>query len=112
MSALDVATGGGIHALLAAQHATTVVGTDLNPRALAWASLGAALVVWREGSFLDPVEEERFDSITVNPPFAITPDKAYLFRDAGQAGDGDVVSRGLMRDVAAMLRPQLGLDAV
>lgn len=111
MNALDVATGGGIHALLAAQHATTVVGTDLNPRALAWASLGAALngtgnVVWREGSFLDPVEGERFDSITVNPPFAITPDKAYLFRDAGQAGDGDVVSRGLMRDVAAMLRPQ------
>jgi methylase of polypeptide subunit release factors len=111
VDALDLATGGGLHALLTSQHAATVVGTDLNSRALAYASLGTALngtanVVWRKGSLLDPVAGEEFDLITVNPPFVISPETAYLFRDGGEAGDGDVLSRHLVREVAAMLRPQ------
>jgi Methyltransferase small domain len=111
--ALDAATGGGIHALLTAQHATTIIGTDLNARALACAALGAALngtdnVTWRQGSMLDPVASERFDSVTVNPPFIISPDSAYLFRDAAKAYDGDIspMPQRLIRDVATVLRPQ------
>ena len=41
--ALDVGTGSGIHALLAAQHAGQVIATDVNPRALAYTTLNAAL---------------------------------------------------------------------
>jgi len=41
--ALDVGTGSGIHALLAARHARHVIATDVNDRALAYTELNAAL---------------------------------------------------------------------
>ena len=41
--ALDVGTGSGIHALRAAAHADHVVATDVNPRALEFTRLNAAL---------------------------------------------------------------------
>ena len=58
--ALDVGTGGGIQALLAAQHARHVVATDVNPRALAYTQLSAALnglenVEPRQGSLFEPI---------------------------------------------------------
>src|SRR6478752_2014025 len=34
--ALDIGTGNGVHALLAARHAGHVIATDINPRALAF----------------------------------------------------------------------------
>lgn len=62
-----------MQALLAAKHSGHVVATDVNPRALAFTELGAALsgfdhVECREGSFFDPVEGERFDLVVSNPP--------------------------------------------
>ena len=67
--ALDVGTGSGIHALLAAQHARQVIATDVNPRALAYTELNAALnglrnIETRQGSLFEPVEGETFDLIT------------------------------------------------
>jgi Ribosomal protein L11 methyltransferase (PrmA) len=41
--ALDIATGSGIQALLAARHAELVVATDVNERALAFAAFNAAV---------------------------------------------------------------------
>lgn len=84
---LDVGTGGGVQAFLATGHAQTVTGTDINPRALDLAAFGAALndlhtVVWREGSLLEPVGDDTFDLITANPPFIISPDSTYMWRDA------------------------------
>jgi hypothetical protein len=63
--ALDVGTGSGIHALLAARHAKHVVAIDVNDRALAYTALNAALngidnVECRNGSFFDPVDGETF----------------------------------------------------
>ena len=43
VEALDLGTGGGVQAFLTASHAASVVGTDLNQRALDLAALGAAL---------------------------------------------------------------------
>ena len=40
---LDLGCGGGVQALLAARHAESVVGVDLNPRALAFARFNARL---------------------------------------------------------------------
>lgn len=98
---LDLGTGCGYHALLAAPDAREVVGTDLNPRAIEFARLNAALnnitnVTWRVGSFYEPVEHERFDLIVSNPPFVISPETAHVYRSAGQAGDQtvEVVVRG------------------
>ncbi|MEU3222579.1 class I SAM-dependent methyltransferase [Streptomyces sp. NPDC006976] len=91
-SALDIGTGSGIQALHAAQHATKVTATDLNPRALAFTRLtlalsGAAPADLREGSLYEPVGDETFDLIVSNPPFVISPGARLTYRDGGMAGD-------------------------
>src|SRR5262249_6526651 len=105
--ALDVATGTGIQALLASRHADTVVATDVNPRALAFAALNARLngmsnIELREGSYFDPVEGESFDLVTCNPPYVISPESRFAYRDSGLAGD--TVSREVVQAAPRHLR--------
>jgi hypothetical protein len=90
--ALEIGTGNGILALIASTHADRVVATDVNEHALALAELNARLngvtnVEFRLGSFLEPVEGERFDLVFSNPPYVISPETEYLFRDAGLGRD-------------------------
>jgi SAM-dependent methyltransferase len=90
--ALDVGTGNGIQAVLLAQHVAHVTATDVNPRALAYVAFNAAVngalnVETRCGSFFEPVENEHFDLVVANPPYVISPDTSFLFRDAGMRGD-------------------------
>jgi methylase of polypeptide subunit release factors len=90
---LDLGCGGGVQALLAARHADSVVGVDLNARALAFARFNARLngvrnVEWREGDLYAPVGGERFDLVVSNPPYVVSPESWLLFRDGGGAGDG------------------------
>jgi hypothetical protein len=89
---LDLGTGCGVHALLAARAGGAAVGTDLNPRALDFARFNAALndienVTFREGDLYTPVAGERFDRILVNPAFILSSEPVYLFRDGGERGD-------------------------
>jgi SAM-dependent methyltransferase len=105
--ALDIGTGCGVQALCLARHAQRVIGTDVNPRALWLARCNAALngidnIEWREGSLLAPVMGEMFDLVVANPPFVISPDTAYVFRDAGIDGN---VSQALLSHVHRVLRP-------
>ncbi|MFG3409690.1 methyltransferase [Streptomyces sp. NPDC048142] len=91
-SALDLGTGSGIQALHAAQHATRVTATDLNPRALEFTRLtlalsGAAPADLREGSLFEPVGSDTFDLIVSNPPFVISPGARLTYRDGGMSGD-------------------------
>lgn len=104
--ALDVGTGSGVQALLAAKHCRHVVATDVNPRALAFTELGAALsgfdhVECREGSFFDPVEGEKFDLVVSNPPYVISPDAQLVYRDGGL--ERDEVSRIAVTGAASHL---------
>ena len=90
--ALDVGTGSGIHALLAAQHARQVIATDVNPRAIAYTELNAALnglhnIECRQGSLFDPVEGETFDLITCNAPYVVSPESRWEYRDGGLPAD-------------------------
>jgi methyltransferase family protein len=67
--ALDLGTGCGVQALIAARYSERVVATDVNPRALGFGRLSAALnglenIEWRQGSLFDPVRGERFDSLS------------------------------------------------
>ena len=105
--ALDVGTGSGVQALLAAQHAQQVVATDVNPRALELAQLGSRLsgieLDLREGSLFEPVSGEQFDLIVANPPFVVSPDSAFVFRDSGLPGDA--ICREVVRGAAQHLRP-------
>jgi methylase of polypeptide subunit release factors len=75
--ALDLGTGCGVQSLHLAQHAASTVATDLNPRALALAELTFRLndvtVDLRLGDLFAPVADERFDLITSNPPYVMSP---------------------------------------
>ncbi|MCW7946663.1 transferase [Streptomyces hygroscopicus] len=92
-SALDLGTGSGIQALHAAQHATRVTATDVNPRALQIAALtlalsGAPTADLRRGSLFEPIrDDETYDLIVSNPPFVISPGARLTYRDGGMAGD-------------------------
>src|SRR5439155_8386888 len=104
--ALDVGTGNGVQALLAARHATQVVATDVNERALEFARFNAALndvhnVEFRSGSLLEPVAGERFDLVVANPPYVISPRTDYVFRDSGLGRDR--VSEHLVRGLLGVL---------
>jgi methylase of polypeptide subunit release factors len=105
--ALDVGTGSGIHALLAAQHADHVIATDVNPRALAYTQLNAALnglanVECRQGSLFEPVEGERFDLITCNAPYVVSPERRWAYRDSGF--EEDEVSARVVRAASEHLK--------
>lgn len=91
-TALDLGTGSGIQALHAAQQATQVVATDLNPRALCCTRLTLALsgvpeAELLEGSLFEPVGDRTFDLIVSNPPFVISPGARLTYRDGGMGGD-------------------------
>ena len=91
-TALDIGAGAGIQSFLAASHAERVIGTDTNPRAMSFARFNARLndiqgVEWRDGSLYEPVADEKFDLIVANPPFVISPESRFVFRDGGMPGD-------------------------
>lgn len=102
-TALDLGTGSGVLALIAARESERAVGVDVNPRALSFAAFNQRLngienVTWREGDWLEPVRGESFDLVIANLPFAICPDTTLLYRDSG--GEGDRFLRQLVRDTA------------
>ncbi len=104
--ALDVGTGCGVQALLAARHSGRVIAVDTNPRALNFARFNAGLnrlanVECRLGSLFEPVAGCEFDLIVCNPPFVISPETEYQFRDSGLPGDK--LSEEVVRAIPACL---------
>jgi SAM-dependent methyltransferase len=105
-SALDVGSGSGVQALLAAAHADRAVGTDVNPRAIDFSRFNARLngvanAEFHEGDLFAPVDDESFELIVCNPPYVISPESAYAFRDGG--GRADAFCEELVRRSAAHL---------
>jgi SAM-dependent methyltransferase len=103
---LDLGTGCGIQALLAARHSERVVAVDRNPRAVELAGFNAKLngishVQSLPGDLFEPVTGLSFDLVVANPPFVISPDERYLYRDSGMPGDQ--VCREIVRQVPAFL---------
>jgi SAM-dependent methyltransferase len=101
-SALDLGTGGGIQALLLARHCERVVAVDVNPRALEFARMNAGLngienIDLRLGSWFEPVAGERFDIVTANPPYVMSPDSTFLYRDSGMKADS--LCRQIVREI-------------
>jgi hypothetical protein len=104
--ARDLGPGGGLQARRLARHSGTVVATDVNTRALVFTELNARLndlpnIELREGSFIDPVADEKFDLVVANPPYVISPDRQFAFRDAGF--DGDELSRMMLTELPWLL---------
>ncbi len=105
-SALDVGTGGGCQALMLSTHAEKVVGTDVSLRALNFAAANARLngiqnLQLLRGSFFEPVGDLKFDLVVSNPPFIISPESRFVFRDGGLSGDQ--VSQRVVEQAAAHL---------
>ncbi len=99
---LDVATGCGAQALLAASHGGPVVASDRNPRAIAYTAFNAWLndvanVAVLAGDFLAPIGRETFDLVVCNPPFVIAPMRRLPF--APGDGRADDLSRDLVRAI-------------
>jgi hypothetical protein len=91
-STLDLCTGSGIHALLAAAHSERVLAVDINPRAARCARFnaqagGIANVEVVVGDLFEAVGDQRFDLITANPPFVPSPVDTLRFRDGGRSGE-------------------------
>jgi methylase of polypeptide subunit release factors len=105
-TALDLGTGSGLQALLAGGHARDVLGTDINPRAIAFAELnarlnGVATATFQRGSWFDPAAGRTFDLIVCNPPLVISPDLRLMYRDSGLPAD--TASRALVAEIPAYL---------
>lgn len=96
-AALDLCTGAGVHAILAAGSVERAVGVDINRRAVNFARLNAMLndawnAVFLEGDLFSPVGGERFDLVLANPPFVPSPVYELAYRDGGPSG-ADVLRR-------------------
>ena len=106
-SALDLGTGSGVQAFLAAAHSDRVWATDSSPRAIEFARFNAAFngcaekVELLEGDTFEPVRGRTFDLIVSNPPFALTPSRRFAYRDSGVPLDG--FARALIRHGASCL---------
>jgi len=89
---LDLGCGCGIQGLLAARHSKTVLAVDLNPRAVRFTAFNAGIngfdnIRAAVGDRFKPAEDRRFDLIVSNPPFVISPENQYTYRDGGMTGD-------------------------
>lgn len=105
-TALDMCCGGGIHAMKLAGHSDSVVASDLNPRAIAFARFNARLhgvenIEFLEGDGFNTVAGRRFDLIVSNPPFYLLPATDLLYRDNPLDLDG--FARELMRQAPQFL---------
>lgn len=112
---LDLCTGSGVQALVAASYAEQVIGVDINPRALRFARFNAAWNDVRNATFLpgdlyEPVRGRRFGSVTANPPFVPSPSSNLAFRDGG--ADGEAVLRRIIEGAPAHLEPEGRLSIV
>jgi SAM-dependent methyltransferase len=105
--ALDIGTGSGAQALLAARHSDQVIATDLNARAVAFTALNAAIngidnVEVRLGSLFEPVAGETFDLITCNAPYVVSPEDQWQYRDA-PGFEADQLSQAVVTGVPGYL---------
>ncbi|MEU1469992.1 HemK2/MTQ2 family protein methyltransferase [Streptomyces sp. NPDC005761] len=110
---LDVCTGSGALALLAARMGARVSATDISRRAVLTARMNAARAGQRirvlRGDLTGPVSAQRFDVVVSNPPYVPAPHARRSHRpevawDAGQSGR-EAVDR-ICAHAQDVLRPQ------
>lgn len=120
---LDLGTGSGVAALVAARWASRVVAVDINPAAVRCARINVLLnevedrVEVREGDLFGAVAGERFDVILFNPPFwrgvpQSRFDRAFRSRDTPQRLAGCLPSHLLPGGYALIVLSSRGQSGV
>jgi release factor glutamine methyltransferase len=110
---LDLGTGAGFVAVLAARRAKRVVATDVVPECLALAARNAAMngvaerVETRLGDCYDPVRGETFDLIVSGPPQLPTPPDRDRDDWMARADNGGPDGWAVLDRVIAGARPHL-----
>lgn len=95
---LEIGTGTGIIAVLAARKARMVIATDINPHALECAvktiiANKAYNVELREGHLFQPVENEKFDLILFNTPYLPSSEDESVDDELDAAWSGGIDGR-------------------
>jgi len=108
VKALDLCSGSGIQAISASRYAASVIGVDVQPRAIRFARFNAQLngidnVEFRMGDLYAVVSGEKFDTILANPPFVPSPDSSLTFRDGGT--EGESILRRIIKESPEHLTP-------
>lgn len=104
---LDLGTGSGVQALLAARHSERVLGVDVNPRATMIARVNGDLnelsnIDYGVGDWFGAVAGgRRFALVVANLPFVAAPQVVYRFAHGGL--DPNELSRRIVRGAAARL---------
>jgi SAM-dependent methyltransferase len=104
---LDLGTGCGVQAILAAEHSDRVVATDINPRATECAAFNARLngvenIEFLTGDTFETVGDRKFDLIVTNPPFFLSPVARHVFCDSGM--ELDQYCRRVIREASLHLK--------
>ena len=97
---LDVCTGSGALALVAASERAEATAIDVSRRSVATVKLNAALrrlrVDARRGDLFAPVRGRRFDVVVTNPPYVPAEDDTLPTRGAARAWDAGTDGRALL----------------
>lgn len=105
---LDMGTGSGVCAVLAARHAQHVVAVDINPAAVRCARINALLshvenkVDVRCSDLFAGVPQQRFDLILFNPPF----ERGTPSNDRDRAWRATDVAERFAADLGSHLKPE------
>ncbi len=105
---LEVCSGTGTAALVAARAAQRVWAVDITARSTDFARFNAALngidnVTPLQGDLFEPVRGRRFDRILAHPPYVPALSQRAIYRDAGV--DGEELTRRIVAEAPGLLEP-------
>jgi len=105
---LDLGTGTGVAALVAASSARHVWAVDVTERSTRFAEFnrqfnGVTNVTVLQGDLYAPVTDLRFDRIAIHPPYVPALQQALIYQDAGL--DGQDITRRAVSQLPRYLSP-------
>lgn len=113
---LDLCTGTGVVAIAAARRGAEATATDISGVALAAARCNARLhgsrIRLKHGDLTTPVEDERFDVVTVNPPYVPAASPHAPARGPSRAWDAGPDGRLLLDRICSAVPSVLAPNGV